>query len=128
MTSQDIFYDEEERIKALLLGRRVVSAENGTLTLDNGTTLDVLPNEGCGGCSSGWFYLEELNECNNAIMDVEFDCVDIDTDSGDTSYRIFVYADGLHGKKTLLRVEGTDGNGYYGTGYRLEVTIKGEQS
>lgn len=70
-------YCDTEAIKNLLLYRRIVEVKGDTLVLDNGVKLEVLANEGCGGCASGWYTLTELNGCDNAITDVEF-CVDED--------------------------------------------------
>ena len=66
----------ESEVKKLLLFRTIVKVEmqdsqTGVLTLDNGTKLLVQGNEGCGGCGNGWFYLDELNGCDNAITNVE---------------------------------------------------------
>ena len=33
-------------------------ALTATLTLDNGTTLTVEANEGCGGCANGWYHIK----------------------------------------------------------------------
>ena len=44
---------EGERLRELFVGRRVIAAEDGVLTLDDGTRAKVEPNEGCGGCPSG---------------------------------------------------------------------------
>lgn len=53
-TSNFTLYDEEEnRIKELLMYRRVVKVEGDTLFLDNGTSLEFVGNQGCGGCGSG---------------------------------------------------------------------------
>ena len=124
-----ISHYDEDAIKSLLLHRKVVRVDDDTMVLDNDTVLRVLPNEGCGGCNSGWYHLESLNTCNNAIMNVEFDCEDTSDDyEPDRSYRVFVCADGIPAKQTLLCVEGNDGNGYYGTGYELEVIVKGDAS
>ena len=117
---------EEERIRDLLLYRKIVKVENDTLYLDNGTELEICPNEGCGGCSAGWYELVELNGCDNAITNVEFCCDDIPYNgywSNDGySYKIFVYAENKEIK--ILQVDGSDGNGYYGTGYSIIVKEK----
>lgn len=114
------FYDEE-RIKQLLLYRKVVKVENDTLYLDNGTELEICPNQGCGGCNSGWYSITELNECNNVITNVEFSCENIDDGYDSTSYKIFVFAEDK--KIKAVQVDGTDGNGYYGTGYSIIVKL-----
>lgn len=118
------YYEEynTKEITELLMFRKVIKVKNNTLFLDNGVQLEILPNEGCGGCSSGWYEVTELNGCDNIITNVEFD-VDSETlhSDDDTSYKIFVYAEDK--KIKLLQVDGTDGNGYYGTGYTIKVKI-----
>jgi hypothetical protein len=111
----------ESDVKNLLLFRKIVKVEaadeqKGILTLDDGTKLIVEGNEGCGGCSNGWFYLDELNGCDNAITDVE--CVCEESEYCDTVYHIFVFAEGK--KINCLQYSGHD-NGYYGVGYDLFV-------
>lgn len=122
---------DENKIADLLIGRRIVNVENDLLQLDDGTVLRVIPNEGCGGCSSGWYYLRQLNQVSNAITSVEFTCEELPNEyfmSDDTAYRIYVYADGIAGKQTLLSVEGNDGSGYYGTGYEINVVMHGRRN
>lgn len=124
MNTYEINYWEEKRIRELLLYHKIVKVENDTLYLDNGTELEVCPNQGCGGCSSGWYYLTELNDCDNAITNVEFACDDINSEDSynDTSYKIFVLAENK--KIKILQVDGSDGNGYYGSGYSIMVREK----
>lgn len=134
--NETIIYDEcdEKEIKELLIGHKVkVIGKNGqtaTLELDNGVRLEVEANEGCGGCSNGWYSINNLNNVDNAITNVEFECTDINpTDENnydDTSYKIFVFCEDT--RINLLDVTGSDGNGYYGTGYTIKVinTKKGE--
>lgn len=116
------YYDEEE-IKKLLMYRKVVKVSDDTLRLDNGIELEIYPNEGCGGCSSGWYDITDLNECDNIITNVEFECkrIGIGKWSDEYSYRIFVYAENK--KIKMLQVDGDDGNGYYGTGYEINVKM-----
>lgn len=115
---------DEKEIRELLVGRKVkVDGEN--LILDNGIVLEVIANEGCGGCSSGWYSITKLNEVDNAITNVEFDCDgDVANEDDDTSYKIFVFCEDTRIK--LLQVDGSDGNGYYGTGYTIIVKQKEE--
>lgn len=116
--------EENKAIEDLLVGRRVVLAEDHTLTLDNGTIIEVEPNEGCGGCANGWYHLDELNECEAVITSVRVDDDKQEGDSWESAYiyKIFVLA--ANKEQVLLSVSGDDGNGYYGTGYSLKVTIK----
>lgn len=121
---EEISYNDTEAIKDLFTGRKIVKAEDSTLTLDNGVTVQVVPNDGCWMCINGNYSLTQLNKVKNVITNVE---VVKKTDNDDnTVYKIFVYAEGLpassKNKKKLVEVSGADGNGYYGTGYILEVT------
>jgi len=116
-----INWNDSEAIRTLLMGHKVAKVGENSLILDDGTQLAIQPNEGCGGCSSGWYGLDELNECpDNAIMNVEFD-EDGEEDDWDYSriFRVFVLAADRRIK--LWEVSGTDGNGYYGTGYWITV-------
>ena len=115
---ESVEYYEEQKIKELLLYRKVVSAVDDVLTLDNGTRLEIVANEGCGGCGAGWYSVTDLNTCDNVITNVEFDESWLEG-SDDYSYKIFVYAENQ--KIKLLQVDGDDGNGYYGTGYTIVV-------
>lgn len=108
-------------ITELLLGHKVSKITSDMLVLDDGTKLTLSGNWGCAGCESGNYELSELNGVDNVITAVEF----VDDPSGDGFgptvgvYKIFVYADNQ--KVNLATFSGTDGNGYYGTGYRITV-------
>lgn len=115
--------DFQDKIEEQLLFRKVIQVvqcddQDAEITLDNGVVLRVEGNRGCGGCSNGWFYLNQLNGCDNAITRVE--CVDENCEK----YEIFVYAEDE--KIKLLEYEGYD-NGYYGTGYELLISVKEEE-
>lgn len=117
----------EKEIEELLLGHKVTVDDYDNLVLDNGVVLQINPNIGCYGCESGNYYLQHISSVNNAITNVEF--VNDHDDSDDDEeyyqhYRIFVIADGM--TTELLDVYGTDGNGYYGTGYTIDVYLPNE--
>ena len=112
---------DEEAIEKLLLYKSVTKASEDTLVLSDGTELTIVPNDGGCSCGAGDYYLEELNGCENMITSVLFDKKE-ENDSfyyGNRTYQIFVYAENK--KINLLSVEGDDGSGYYGTGYRIDV-------
>lgn len=118
---------DEKEIEELLLGHKIVADENNdALILDNGVVLQINPNIGCYGCESGNYYLQHIASVKNAITNVEFvnDHDDSDDEEYYQHYRIFVIADGV--TTELLDVYGTDGNGYYGTGYKIDVYIPDE--
>lgn len=107
-----------DKIIDLLIGRKVVGVDRGTLTLDNGTDIIVVPNEGGCSCGSGDYYLDALNRVDNVITKVEFDYDPEDTNT-DRTLNIFVYAE--NERVNLMTVSGDDGDGYYGTGFILRV-------
>ena len=110
----------EKEIEELLLGHKVTADNYDKLILDNGVVLQIFPNIGCGGCESGNYYLQHISSVNNAITNVEF-VEEFEDDCYYEHYKIFVIADGM--TTELLDVYGTDGNGYYGTGYTIDVYI-----
>lgn len=113
----------EKEIEELLLGHKVTVDDYDNLVLDNGVVLQINPNIGCGACESGNYYLEHISSVNNAITNVEF-VEEFEDDCYYEHYKIFVIADGM--TTELLDVYGTDGNGYYGTGYTIDVYISDE--
>ena len=109
---------DEEGLKDLLVGHKITQIVGATLTLDDGTSLYFEGNEGCGGCSSGWYDLTKLNKVDNIITNVEITTAD---EGYDTYYRIYVYAEQ---PQLLAEFEGSDGNGCYGTGFTITVSKK----
>lgn len=130
--------NSDEAISALLVGRRIVAAEEGTferpdrewgtapsgkLTLDDGTVVLVAPNEGGCACSAGDYWLAGLATCDNVITSVRLALESEDDGSyePDQSYRIYVIVDAT--EINVVQIDGNDGNGYYGTGYELIVML-----
>ena len=113
----------EKEIENLLLGHKVTADDYDKLILDNGVVLQICPNIGCYSCESGNYYLQHISSVNNAITNVEF-VEEFEDDCYYEHYKIFVIADGM--TTELLDVYGTDGNGYYGTGYTIDVYIPDE--
>lgn len=119
-------YYEEDKIKNLLLYRRIVETKGDTLVLDNGTELEVVGNVGCGGCCSGNYDVTEINTHFNAITNVEFECEDSEDDYAIySSYRIYVLS--ADERTKVVQVDGTDGNGYYGSGYSIVVRLNTDE-
>lgn len=131
MTTREITLDQNSDdglYTQILRGRYVTSIDGSTITLDDGTELHIQGNAGCGGCSSGWYWLEETFKRGNRkarIMSAYVACDEDDTDEEAPSvYTIFVMVDGNPHQLPLATVRGDDGNGYYGTGFTLTATIK----
>lgn len=109
--------DDQDEIRSLLIGRTVKVVTDDTLELDNGVVLSIEPNSGCGGCPSGSYGIDELNEVPNVITSVKF------KEKGYCEvFKIFVYSE--TSKIKLLEVSGDTGNGFYGYGYTISVTKK----
>lgn len=117
---------DQKEIESLLLGQQIVDVDlsRDSMTLSNGVKIDVLPNEGCGGCSNGWYHVEDMNKCEAVITSVRFEEVEIEGECA-YAYRVFVLA--ADKEQIALSVEGDDGNGYYGTGYSLLVTVPNDK-
>ena len=126
-------HDDQEQISALLMGRKVSKADGEHLLLDNGVTIKAIGHDGGCACSAGCYDLSVLNGVDNIITRVEYDyqpAGDYDTDRtgshpDDPSdkwtgfYRVFVFAENQ--QINLMQFDGSDGNGYYGTGFELLV-------
>ena len=110
--------DSEQEIIGLLMGHSVTVAGDALLRLDDGTELEIIPNQGGCACSAGDYDLTALNEVDNIITRVDFETAETD-DYGGKSYRIFVYTGDE--RINLLSIDGSDGNGHYGTGYEIRV-------
>lgn len=145
--------DNEAEIADLLVGQRIVSAEmgefehpgliqrsrygqeylegrraDGRLVLDDGTVLYLFGNDGCGGCPSGDYPLEKVATVDNIITAARVECAPGDGDADDDylptgAYRIYVVADAV--EVNVAEFVGSDGNGYYGTGFELHVVRSG---
>lgn len=127
--------NEENRaeIEALLIGRKVTKADADHLLLDDGTIIKAIGHDGGCACSAGCYDLSVLNGVDNVISRVDFDYhpagdydpaertghADDPEDKWTGFYRVFVYAENQ--QINLMQFDGTDGNGYYGTGFGLLV-------
>jgi hypothetical protein len=133
---QDKNYHDFEQLRSALFGRKIVNAETiddfeGQLTLDDGTILRVGGNEGGCSCGAGDYPITTLNTVDNAITNViveenpDYDdgkCEKCDSWSCEHRgwYRIYVVAED-HTQHLVASFEGSDGNGYYGTGWWISV-------
>ncbi len=112
--------DDLEDIRDLLLGHKVEKIAHDHLQLDNGTVMKVVGHQGGCSCGAGDYDLTDLNGIDNVITAVSFNSDPAGEEfDGQGIYEVFVMAE--HKKVRLLAVEGSDGNGYYGTGYTILV-------
>lgn len=119
----------EALLKELLIGRRIVEVKDGGydtsgLVLDNDTIIYVAPNEGCGGCTAGRWWIERINKADSAITDVRWDEQTFNYDESyeeecDIRVKIFVYTESDIEAKEILTLEGYEDNGFYGEGFEL---------
>jgi hypothetical protein len=128
--------ENEEEITRLLVGHKVTKVDDEHLILDNGTVIKAIGHDGGCACSAGCYDLSVLNGVDNVITRVDFDyhpAGDDDPWDGPNEakvcnpeqekytghYRIFVYAENQ--EINLMQFDGSDGNGYYGTGFEILV-------
>lgn len=122
------FLDERDEgdIRDLLVGNRVVRVDGDTATLSDGTVIIFVGNNGGCSCGAGDYDLTELNTVDNVITDVKLENLPSGDDYPENpepgTYRIFVFAGNQ--KINLATFEGTDGNGYYGTGYIIFAIVE----
>lgn len=120
-----IYHSDKEEIVELFVGKSVKKISEDQLELSDGTVLQIVPNEGGCSCGAGDYDIDYINECENIITNVELVVTDIDYKDEstvwnyETSYDIFVYSG--HQKINLVSIKGDDGNGYYGTGFWIQV-------
>lgn len=122
MELERIGYYDIDRIKKVLVGRRILIAKEATLILDNGTILQIAPNEGGCSCGAGDYYLENINKFDNVITNVEVKDISGEAGTWDEdahTYQLFVYSGGI--STSVADIRGDDGNGYYGTGFEIYV-------
>ena len=111
-------YDNDAAYADVLVGRKIVGAHWGQLVLDDGTVLQIDPNQGCGGCAAGNYWVDLVATHDNVITNV--DLVEGEGSvAGDERYSLFVYTDRVGTE--VMTVEGTEGNGYYGSGFEIKV-------
>ena len=116
-----------EEYAELLRGRYVtdvtVSSDeaSATLTLDNGTTLNLHGSWGC-SCGNGATYIKHVFQRggrNARIMNARVETTQSDERYDETDYTIFVMIDGNPTQLPLATMQGYDENGYYGTGFTV---------
>ncbi|GAA2237456.1 hypothetical protein GCM10010401_07030 [Rarobacter faecitabidus] len=113
---------DQSEIGNLLIGKSVTKVADDHLLLSDGTLVKLVGNDGGCACSAGCYDLTELNGTENVITNVEFEDKpgsDYADDWHDGYYKIFVLAGDQ--RINLATFEGSDGNGYYGTGYWILV-------
>ena len=113
--------------------RLVIAVFSVVLLLDSGVTIKAIGHDGGCACSAGCYDLSVLNGVDNIITRVEYDYQPAgdwgpaektghpDDPEGKWTgfYRVFVFAENQ--QINLMQFDGSDGNGYYGTGFELLV-------
>lgn len=116
-----------EEYATLLKGRYVTDITassdetSATITLDNGTTLELIGSWGC-SCGNGVTYIKHVFQRggrNARIMNARVETTNDDERYDETDYTIFVMIDGNPTQLPLATMQGYDENGYYGTGFTI---------
>lgn len=124
-----IYNPDDSDWESLLVGHRIVHAEQynedeALLTLETGKKFRVRGNEGCGGCSNGYYWVSRIAAVDNVITAVRCDTEPVHESEDrycEEAYVYHVFVITGAGEVEMLTVEGDDGNGYYGSGYYLEL-------
>lgn len=117
-----------EEYAKILRGRYITDiATDGeiaaTITLDNGTTLELIGSWGC-SCGNGVTYIKHVFQRggrNARIMNARVEATQNDESYYETDYTIFAMIDGNPSQLPLATMQGYDENGYYGTGFTIYV-------
>lgn len=96
------------------------SVDKYVLTCSDGTIIEILTNDGCGGCENGWSSFDDLKKLennNNLITDIETK-YSKESYYDDTFTMFIYYEDG-----EINKLQGDDGygNGYYGGGFHVTI-------
>lgn len=134
MTDYGVNDGEDDKIRSLLMGRRIVDvaegqykqygypAAAGVLTLDDGTVLNVVPNIGGCSCGAGDYYIGSLSRVDNIITDVKVLVENTSDDKYEPDQRYVIAVWAADERINAVEIDGNDGNGYYGTGFQIYVT------
>lgn len=118
------YYDSDD-FTPLLAGRYVTNIVDDTMTLDDGTRLEFEGNMGC-SCGSGQYDITSMFQRGTPtarIMsaEVEVNEADESDEYSNLVYTLFVIVEDE--RLPLVECQGNDGNGYYGSGFTVRVTL-----
>jgi hypothetical protein len=118
-------YHDIDDFTPILAGRYVTSIVDDTMILDDGTRLEFEGNYGC-CCGSGDYDITSMFQRGTPtarIMSAEVEAYDVDpySEYSDTVYTLFVIVEDE--RLPLVECQGNDGNGYYGSGFTVTVTV-----
>jgi len=122
-------HEISNELKKLIVGQSITEiikdekyGEFLTLVLSNGVEINVISNEGCGGCGNGWFRYSDIITTGvkgNVITNVNVDC-NYDNEEEYGTFTLNVYSL----DKRILSADFTGGdNGYYGIGITMIATV-----
>lgn len=97
-----------------LVGKKIVFLDSGLLTVD-GKHYQIIENEGCGGCSSGWSSINVFQKFVNRPITVKT----IEGDGNDDSDEYKLIINGEH----IADINTGWGNGYYGGDFKVHLII-----
>lgn len=118
--NESVAWNEIDKINEMFVDRKIVKADQKDsftihLTLDNGQVVQVQGNLGEVVPGEGWYQIASIAEAlpGGRIMGVSSE-----SDEWEEHFTLFVMTEG--DKMPLVEFEGSD-NGYYGTGFWLQV-------
>ena len=96
------------------------------LTCNDGTFIEILTNDGCGGCGNGWSSFDDLKKLennNNLITGVETKYSEVAYD--EDRFTMFIYYE--DGEINELQGDDGYGNGCYGGGFYVTINSGGDK-
>ena len=116
----------QDTLSKFLVGRRITSADEDTLTLDDGTTLQLYKSDyDCCAVASGKWKILDPDRLEAAITSVEYE----DTSYHDGDTRVALCKITILHNQNLVALGGGSANagngGYYFSVLSLEVTVDG---
>ena len=117
MKSNYTYYDADEGdFQKVLIGKRIIALTESTVTLDDGTVLQIEDGGGCCAWFSGAFRALDLDD--NAITRVEH--VDrAEENDGDEHWSLNIYT--ANKQIAAVDIDGNPTSGYYGSSITLVV-------
>lgn len=119
-----------QKLRELLIGQKVTKADNNTLTLNNGVTLELYESDqDCCAHAHGTWKITNPNNLEAGITDITYEH---DTEEhSDESHTNTLTISLLHNQNPIAQAhcQADDGNGgYYFSVLSMRVAIKGQEN
>lgn len=107
-----------DKLREVVIGRKLVSADGDVITLDNGTKIRIEGSSDC--CAWGAATVGKIIDSEHVITGVSSEDLDQEEDYGPQRARVFLMT--TAGSAMEISQEWDESNGYYFYGLYLNVT------